>query len=299
MIKRCFLVVFAAIGLSSCLDDNVDSDTTKLGKEQEKIMVDYIAKNNLTAQKQALYSRYNDYFPVYTMIATKGDTITQVAQNAAIWTAYTIRTLDNKVVQTVTKEDSVLLYADGYSGKILGLGVCAATFLGIGGKGSFLIPSSLGYGNKPPGGIESNAILILDIEVVGRLNEAEQIAFYIKKNNFKTTETTSTGLIYSQLTTTTDSLVASATSAKVTYKGSFMNGYVFDPDPTKTTTETTTETFTLTNLVPGFSEAVKKMRIGEKAKVIIPSSIAYGQDGSGRMPWNMALVFEIEVLDKN
>lgn len=277
--------------MTSCLKDSVDSETTMLGKEQEKIMEEYVTANGLTAKKEALYDYLGNYFPIYTMVETKGDTINKYTKNEAIWVAYTIRTLENRVVDAKVATDSVLIYGGGYSGKILGLSVCAGSFLGKGGKGRFLVPSTLGYGKEPPGGVEYNAILIVDVEVLGRLTEAEQIQYYIKKNNFKTTRTTDTGLIFSQLTTTTDSL-AKGPSVKVKYTGKYANGYVFD----KTTTDAGA-TFQLNGVVPGFAEAIKLMRKGEKAVAILPSKIAYGEDGGNRMPVYMPLIFEIEVLD--
>lgn len=291
MMKKSVLVVIAAVGLTSCLKDSVDSDTTRLGKEQEKIMEEYVTTRGLTAKKEAFYDLGGNYYPVYTMIESKGDTVTRYTQNEAIWVAYTIRTLEDRVVETKTAVDSVLLYEGGktYTGKIDGLSVLSAALLGNGGKGRFLIPSTIGYGTNPPGGVEYNAILMVDVEVLGRLTEPQQIAFYVKRNNFKTTQVTDSGLMFSKLTTTTDS-VANGPTVKVKYKGKFANGVVFDEN-------TTGATFELSGVVPGFSEAIKLMRKGEKATAILPSKIAYGENGGGRMPVYMPLIFDIEVLD--
>ncbi|MCD8539278.1 MAG: FKBP-type peptidyl-prolyl cis-trans isomerase [Leadbetterella sp.] len=267
----------------------MDSDITTLGKEQEKIMEEYVTTKGLTAKKEALYDYRGNYYPVYTLIETKGDSITKYTKNEAIWVAYTIRTLEDRVVETKTVTDSVLVYEGGYSGKIMGLSVAATNFMGVGGKGRFLVPSTLGYGSEPPGGVEYNAVLIVDVQVLGRLTESEQIQYYIKRNNFKVTKTSDTGLLYSQLTTTTDSL-AVGPSVKVKYTGRFANGHVFDKS-------TDGITFQLNGVVPGFAEAIKLMRKGEKATAILPSKIAYGEDGGGQMPVYMPLIFDIEVVE--
>ena len=289
MFKKGLFAVIAAVGLSSCLKDSVDSDTTKLGKEQERIMEEYVTANGLTAKKEALYDNMGNYYPIFTMVETKGDTITKYTSNEAAWVAYTIRTLENNVVETKLAKDSILVYEGGYSGKIMGLSVGATAFLGKGGKGSFLVPSTLGYGTNPPGGVEYNAVLIVDVEVLGRLSEPEQIGFFVKKNNFKTTQVTESGLMFSQITTTTDS-VAKGPSVKVKYVGKFANGHIFDKSESGAT-------FDLNGVVPGFAEAIKLMRKGEKATAILPSKIAYGENGGGRMPVYMPLIFEIEVLE--
>lgn len=42
----------------------------------------------------------------------------------------------------------------------------AVPLLSRGGKGTFWLPSALGYGSRPPRGIPANAVLIFDIELV-------------------------------------------------------------------------------------------------------------------------------------
>ena len=39
-----------------------------------------------------------------------------------------------------------------------------------------------------------------------------------------------------------------------------------------------------------------KMRVGEKAVLILPSKIAYGTNGSATIPPNSPLYFEVEVV---
>ncbi len=289
MLRKSLLAVVAAVGLTSCLKDPVDSETTMLGKEQEKIMEEYVTANGLTAKKEALYDYAGNYFPVYTIVENKGDTITKYEKNEAIWVAYTIRTLDNKVVETKAAADSILIYEGGYSGKVLGLSVSAGSFLGKGGKGRFLVPSTLGYGKNPPGGVEYNAILILDVEVLGRLSEDAQMQWYIKRNNLKDVQTTSSGLMISKTKVTTDSLIT-GTTASVKFSGNFVNGFEFQKEASGTN-------MVLAEYIPGFSEAVKLMRKGEKAVALMPSRIGYGENGGGKMPVYMPLIFNLELLD--
>jgi cyclophilin family peptidyl-prolyl cis-trans isomerase len=49
-------------------------------------------------------------------------------------------------------------------------------------------------------------------------------------------------------------------------------------------------------LVPGFKEAFLRMKIGEKAKVFIPSYLGYGSRPYGPIPANSNLVFDIELV---
>lgn len=50
------------------------------------------------------------------------------------------------------------------------------------------------------------------------------------------------------------------------------------------------------NLVPGFKEALLNMNVGDKARVYIPSYLGYGERGSGPIPPNTDLIFDIEIV---
>lgn len=53
---------------------------------------------------------------------------------------------------------------------------------------------------------------------------------------------------------------------------------------------------TRARLIPGFREALLKMKVGDKAKVFIPSFLAYGERGAGGViPPNANLIFELEL----
>jgi FKBP-type peptidyl-prolyl cis-trans isomerase len=51
-----------------------------------------------------------------------------------------------------------------------------------------------------------------------------------------------------------------------------------------------------TGVIQGFSQAVIGMRVGGTRRVVMPSSLAYGSQGSGTIPPNTPLVFEISLL---
>jgi cyclophilin family peptidyl-prolyl cis-trans isomerase len=53
------------------------------------------------------------------------------------------------------------------------------------------------------------------------------------------------------------------------------------------------------NMIPGFIEGIKQMKIGEKAVFFIPSQIGFGEQGAGNaIPPNANLIFEVEVNNK-
>jgi peptidylprolyl isomerase len=57
-------------------------------------------------------------------------------------------------------------------------------------------------------------------------------------------------------------------------------------------------TLSLSKFVPGFSQSVGMMKVGEKRRIIIPPQLGYGMQGSGAVvPPNATLIFEVELLE--
>ena len=78
----------------------------------------------------------------------------------------------------------------------------------------------------------------------------------------------------------------------VTYKGQLINGMVFDEtQPGKTAT------FPAGQLIPGWVEALQKMKEGDEWELVIPSNLGYGEAGAGGViPPNQTLVFDMALL---
>ncbi|SFB60746.1 FKBP-type peptidyl-prolyl cis-trans isomerase [Algoriphagus aquimarinus] len=50
-------------------------------------------------------------------------------------------------------------------------------------------------------------------------------------------------------------------------------------------------------LIPGFEFGVGQMEQGDKATVFIPSMFAYGKQGSGSIPSNAPIIFELNLIE--
>lgn len=79
----------------------------------------------------------------------------------------------------------------------------------------------------------------------------------------------------------------------VHYHGTFEDGKVFDSSVERGSPAS----FPLNRVIPCWTEAVTRLRVGEKARVTCPPATAYGARGAPpRIPPNATLIFEIELL---
>jgi FKBP-type peptidyl-prolyl cis-trans isomerase FkpA len=105
---------------------------------------------------------------------------------------------------------------------------------------------------------------------------------------------TASGLIYTELKPGTGPSPKPTDTVKVHYRGTLTDGSEFDSsykrnDPAE---------FKLGGVIPCWTEGLQRMKAGGKAKLVCPSSIAYGDDGRPPViPAGATLVFEIELLD--
>ncbi len=97
------------------------------------------------------------------------------------------------------------------------------------------------------------------------------------------------GLIYKEVKAGTGASPAAEDKVKVNYRGTFINGKVFDAS--KEPIE-----FGLNQVIRCWTEGVQKMKIGGKARLVCPSDIAYGDQGRPGIPGGSTLIFEIELL---
>ncbi|OFX71003.1 MAG: peptidylprolyl isomerase [Bacteroidetes bacterium GWE2_29_8] len=80
------------------------------------------------------------------------------------------------------------------------------------------------------------------------------------------------------------------------YTGTLLDGKVFDSSVQRGEPAT----FPVNGVIPGWTEALQLMKVGDKWKLYIPSELAYGERGAGQVIGpNETLIFEIELLSIN
>lgn len=102
---------------------------------------------------------------------------------------------------------------------------------------------------------------------------------------------TAAGLYYRTLSSPTGTPAAVANGQRVTvrYTGWLANGTQF---------ESSIYAFVLGTraVIAGWDEGIVGMRIGEQRRLLIPPALGYGPSGSGPIPGNAVLVFNVEVV---
>lgn len=104
---------------------------------------------------------------------------------------------------------------------------------------------------------------------------------------------TASGLIYKELKAGAGESPKPTDEVKVHYKGTLIDGTEFDSSYKRGEPAT----FPLNGVIPCWTEGVQKMKVGGKAQLVCPSSIAYGDRGRPSIPGGATLVFEVELIE--
>lgn len=105
--------------------------------------------------------------------------------------------------------------------------------------------------------------------------------------------TTASGLQYEVIRKGAGDHPAASDRVEVHYTGKLIDGTVFDSSVERGVPAT----FGVTQVIPGWVEALQLMREGDKWRLYIPSTLAYGENGAGGVIGpNMTLIFDVELL---
>jgi peptidylprolyl isomerase len=161
--------------------------------------------------------------------------------------------------------------------------------LHVGDQATFIIPPALGYGERAMGKIPPNSTLKFDVELVNCLPAPKP---YDVKG--KDTVTTATGLKYIMVNKTNGAPVKPGMMTKVHYTGFFMDGKIFDSSVQRG--EPIEIPIGKGKVIKGWDEGIQLLKVGEKARLIIPYQLGYGEKGRGPIPGKATLIFDVEVI---
>ncbi len=137
-----------------------------------------------------------------------------------------------------------------------------------------------------------NEEMIAEREALAETNRTEGAAYLADNEAREGVMVTESGLQYEVLEEGTGERPGASDQVRLHYRGTLVDGTEFDSsiggDPAQ---------FGVGGVIPGFSEALQLMPVGAKYRVVIPSDIAYGAQGSGTIGPDAVLIFEIELLE--
>jgi len=105
--------------------------------------------------------------------------------------------------------------------------------------------------------------------------------------------TTASGLQYKVIKSGAGESPKLTDIVKVHYQGSLINGTIFDSSIQRGKPIS----FPVNRVIPGWTEALQLMKVGDKWQLFIPANLAYGdRSPSPAIPPNSVLIFEVELL---
>ncbi len=105
-------------------------------------------------------------------------------------------------------------------------------------------------------------------------------------------QTTASGLQYEVIASGTGAKPKPENTVEVHYHGTLIDGTVFDSSVQRGETIE----FPVTRVIPGWTEALQLMSVGDKWRLFIPPGLGYGPRAAGKIPPNSALIFEVELI---
>ncbi len=107
---------------------------------------------------------------------------------------------------------------------------------------------------------------------------------------------TESGLRYKILQNGEGKQATKGANVSVHYKGQLLDGTVFDSSYKRK--QPIDFSVGVGQVIPGWDEGILLLKVGDKARFVIPSDLAYGERGAGGViPPNAPLIFDVELMD--
>ncbi len=301
--KKFFLLMSIAIAsclMSACNPFSEESEQEKQDKLDDQEILDYLEANNLTAQRTG-----NGIYYIINK-ANPGGQIPQIGDQAQIH--YVGRLLSGTVVDSTSSfldEPKVFIFDNVPDEREVLVGIeSASTFLKEGEEATFLLPSRFAFGSQSTFAMPPYSVLRYDISSFKVKNEQEQITDFIAADTL-TNYIGIDSVITSYIKQIPDSEVADVAApdsvVTVSYVGRYLNGTEFDSNDAFVFPVASKDDRANSQVIEGWDRALNGMKKGEKKRILIYSTLAYGAQGrstgSSTIPPYSVLWFDIELID--
>ena len=130
-------------------------------------------------------------------------------------------------------------------------------------------------------------------KVIGEKNKKEGEVFLAANKAKEGVKTAPSGLQYKVIKPGTGKKPQATDTVTVNYRGTLADGTEFDSSYRRGKPAT----FPVSGVIPGWTEALQLMEEGAKWQIVIPSKLAYGEQGAGQaIGPNATLLFEVELI---
>lgn len=274
--------------LFSCTDDsNLLVNEKKAQNDQE--IRDYLSAKGITAQRtdEGLYYK----------IISSGASTQKAAVGDQIKVTYVATRLDGVIVDSSELSLNLPVTAVYGLNRIpyfsdQAMKIVFDNLLTEGDSAMLLLPSYLSLGATGTLLFPAYTPVRIDLKVTSIRTETEQMDDFVREHSILTTEKTESGLRFGKLVSRPDSAqIKDGSILKVKYTGRRMDYTIFDSGTIDVTVGST-------SLVKGFTEGLLKLRGGEKANLLFPSSLGYGSQGTKNIEGYSPLYFEVEIVSK-
>jgi len=124
-------------------------------------------------------------------------------------------------------------------------------------------------------------------------NKASAQTFLEKNKTAQGFKATPSGLQYKVVSAGTGKQPKDKDTVVVHYTGRLIDGTEFDSSVKRGQPAE----FPVNAVIPGWTEALKMMHVGDKWQLVIPPELAYGAQGRPGIPPNSVLIFDVELID--
>ena len=125
-----------------------------------------------------------------------------------------------------------------------------------------------------------------------REQNEQEILDYLSVNNLNA-EKSNSGLYYVIHELGTGAQPTATSNVTVAYKGSLINGNVFDES------DEAGISFNLQSVIPGWTEGITYFKEDGNGILLIPAHLGYGGNSVGTIPSGSVLIFDIELISVN
>ena len=276
---KVFGFLFVALFTFSCLSDIALEDDVKASENEKQILAYFTSQSqNPTALANGGYYFITKSNPSGEL-ATRGD---------SLFVHYEFSNLaTGKVLDSTNRAaNSPYFFRYGFGNPVF---VNLMSALREGEQATLVLPGTAQAFPDLP----AYTPLMVKVKSYVVRTQDDLIREFITQYKYSVTEAQTDGLRYIRLNAGTGEIPAKGKIVKVKYTGRFLNTKAFDGNMSRS--DSLSVTIGGTETVKGFQKGIEKMRLGEKAVLIFPSSLGYGAAGNASIPGNTPLFFEVYI----